>query len=86
MRNLEKENEENCPGNRKNPSSYILSRDKQLQCLLLAVLGMSHRALMIALQYKRISLGSGISSVSYSTTDIWAMSLKYKIARTSTCV
>lgn len=82
MRNLEREDEENCPGNRKNPSSYILSRDKQLESLLLTAVGMSHQALMIALQYKRMSLGSGISSVNCSTTDIRAS--KYKIASTST--
>ena len=84
MRNLEREDEENCPGNRKNPSSYILRRDKQLESLLLTVVGMSHQALMIAVQYKRMSLGSGISSVNYSTTDIRALPSKYKIASTST--
>lgn len=84
MRNLEREDEENCLGNRKNPSSYILSRDKQLESLLLTAVGMSHQALMIALQYKRTSLGSGISSVNYSTTDIQALPSKYKIASTNT--
>lgn len=83
MRNLEREDEENCPGNRKNPSSSI-SRDKQLESLLLTAVGVSHQALMIALQYKRMSLGSGISSLNYSITDIWALPSKYKIASTST--
>lgn len=84
MRNLEREDEENCPGNRKNPSSSIGSRDKQLESLLLTAVGVSHQALMIALQYKRMSLGSGISSVNYSITDIRALPSKYKIASTST--
>lgn len=81
MRNLEREDEENCPGNRKNPSSSILSRDKQLEFLLLSAVGMSHQALMTALHYRRISLGCGISSVNYSTA---ALPSKYKIAGTST--
>lgn len=84
MRNLEREDEGNCPGNRKNPSSYILSRDKQLESLLLTAVGMSHQALMTALLYKRMSLGCGISSVNYSTADIQALPSKYKIAGTST--
>lgn len=83
MRNLEREDEENCPGNRKNPSSYILSRGKQLESLLLTAVGMSHQALMTALHYKRMSLGCGTSSVNYSTADIQALPLKHKIAGTS---
>lgn len=84
MRNLEREDEGNCPGNRKNPSSYTLSRDKQLESLLLTAVGMSHQALMTALLYKRMSLGCGISSVNYSTADIQALPSKYKIGGTST--
>lgn len=84
MRNLEREDEENCPGNRKNPSSYILSRGRQLESLLLTAVGMSHQALMTALHYKRMSLGCGILSVNYSTADIQALPSKYKIAGTST--
>lgn len=84
MRNLEREDEESCPGNRKNSSSYTESRDKQLELLLLTAVGMSHQALMTALQYKRMSLGSSILSVIYSTTDIPALLSKYNIASTST--
>lgn len=80
MRNLEREDEEKCPGNRKNPSSYILSRGKQLEPLLLTAVGMSHQALMTALHYKRMSLGCGISSVNCSTADIHALPSKHKIA------
>lgn len=84
MRKLEREDEENYPGNRKNPSSYILNRDKQLEFLLLTAAGISHQALMTALQHKRMSLGSGISSVNYSATDIRALPSKCNIASTST--
>jgi len=50
------EKPENCPGNRKNVNSYILGRDKQLESLLLAAVGMSYQAPMTALLYKRMSL------------------------------
>lgn len=83
MRNLEREDEENCLGNRKNPSSYIVSRGKQLESLLLTAVGMSHQALMTALHYKRMSQGCGTSSVNYSTADIQALPSKYEISGTS---
>lgn len=83
MRNLERKDEENFPGDRKNLSYYIINGDKQLESFLLTAGGMSQQAVMIALQYKRMSLGSGISSVHYSTADIRAFHPKHKIASTS---
>lgn len=50
MRNLERKDEENFPGDRKNLSYYIINGDKQLESLLLTAGGMSQQAVMIALQ------------------------------------